>query len=326
MIQNFATASMSREDINERLAAVQEDALRLLTEGGVSRFGAELAWRGEAAALVREAVQDVFKMTDPTPIFTERREGKMGDTYEFEQLINTLRVVEYSPASEPQIFTPRKAKYTIKTGSHEMAFGIPLQKIITGQHTIGEFADMAAQALTRHYVRLSLTAVNAACSSGATDLKGRNLRTSATGSSVAQTEIDGALRRILAYNAGVTIYGSRYALDPIMGFAASNGGDATKEELMRRGVVGTYRGAKLVELVDDYNVFYQSYSTVAGIDYDKLIFISSAVPGATLLEKDLSALNWEELDAKKAMWSTGVRFEHGILVHSPYRYHVIQLA
>jgi len=326
MFHNFAKASVSREDLAQKLADVQADAMKRLNEGGVTAFNADMQWRGEAAALVREAVTDTFRLSDPTPIFTERREGALGDTYEFEHLINTLRVVEYSPQSAPQIFTPRKSVHTIKTSSFEMAFGIPLQKVLVGQHTIGTYATMAGQALTRHYVDLTMTAVDKACAVGAVDLKGRALRTMATGADVAKAEVDGQLRRMFSFNTGVTIFGSRFALDPIYSFAAQNGGDASKEEYRQRGVIGTYRGARMVELVDDMNIFYQSFSKVNGIDMDKLIFISAGVPGATLLEKNLSALNWETMDVVKAQWSTGVRFEHGILVHTPWRYGVIQLA
>jgi hypothetical protein len=325
MLYNFATASMSREDIKTRLDAVQEDALRILSTEGVEGFGAADAWRVKAASIVREAVLDTFRMTDPTPIFCERREGVLGDTYEFEQLINTLRVVEYSPQSEPQIFTPRKAKHTISTSSYELPFGIPLQKILNRQHTIGSFADMASAAMTRHQLNLVLKPVDVACGVAANDLKGRPLRTVAAGADVAKDEIDVALRRMLAFNAGVTIFGSRFALDPIYDHGAESAGDATKEELNRRGVIGTYRGARMVELVDDYNLFYQAWSSVNGLDYDKLIFLAAGVPGATLLEKDLSALNWEEVSQRAAQWATGTRSESGVLVHTPWRFHVIEL-
>src|SRR5262245_31154912 len=121
---NFAKASVTRDEQTKRLDALQQDAMKILTEGGVSAFAAKTEWRAAAAALIRESVIDGFRMSDPTPIFTERRDGSLGDTYEFEKLIPTGRVVEYSPQSLPQIFTPRKAKYTISTSSYELAFGI----------------------------------------------------------------------------------------------------------------------------------------------------------------------------------------------------------
>lgn len=324
MLYNFATASASKDVLMQRLADVQTDVMGFLQNGGVSRVEMESEWRFEAAAIVRETVIDLFKMTDPTPIFTERRSGNLGDTYEFQKFINTLRVVEYSPNSDPGVFTPRKAKWTISTNSFEHAWGIDLIKVMTGQHTIGEYGQMAGEALTRHYVDLTLTAINVACATGVNDLKGRPVRTAAAGADVQKTEIDAALRRMVAFNSGVTIFGTRYALDPIYSFIGALSINLA-DELNARGVINSYRGANIVELVDDLNIFYHSFTTVSGVDLDKLIFIASAIPGAILMERDLSALNWQTIDVQKGTWATGVRFDHGILVHTPWRYHVIQL-
>lgn len=325
MLYNFAKASMTKDEAAQKMADVQADVMRLLNEGGVSAVDAETKWRAGAAALIREVIIDTFKMTDPTPIFTDRRDGTMGDHYEFERLINTLRVVEYSPQSEPQIFTPRKGKHAITTSAFELAYGIPLQKILNRQHTIGEFANMAAEAIRRHYVSLVLNAIDLSTKGGAVDLKGRALRTAAAGADVSKDELDAALRRMVAFNEGVTIFGTRWALDPIFDIAAQ-AAYTIAEDLNQRGVIGVYRGAKLVELTDDENLFYQKWTQVNGVDMDKLLFIASGVKGATLMERNLSALNWQDMNVEKAQWRSGVRFDHGILVHSPYRYHVIEMA
>lgn len=323
---NFAKASMTQDEMKAKLDAVQADAMKILTDGGIGLFNAKSEWRAGAAALVREVIIDQFKMTDPTPLFTERRDGNMGDHYEFEQLINTLRVVEYSPKSQPQTFTPRKAKYTIGTSAYELAYGIDLQKVINRQHTIGEFANMASQAMRRHYVSLVLNAIDLATQGGAVDLRGRAIRTAAAGANVAKTELDAALRRLVAYadNDGVTIFGTRWAIDPIFDIAAGQAYPIA-QELNQRGVLAMYRGAKIVEITDDQNVFYNQWTTVNGVSLDKLLFIGVGTKGATLLERNLSALNWEVLDPRTAKWGSGVRMDHGILVHSPFRYHVIQL-
>jgi hypothetical protein len=322
---NFATASVSPTDLTARLNDIQTDALKFLDEGGMTRFNSELKWRGDAAALIRQSVQDQFALTDPTPIFMERRDGEHGDTYEFEQLINTLRVVEYSPKSDPQIFTPRKGKWTISTSSYELAFGIDMFKVMRRQHSISDFVSMAAQAWTRFYANLSLTAINVGCATGVTDLKGRPVRTAAAGASVIQTELDAALRRMYAGNGGgLTIFGSRFALDPIFGFGATT--DELKNELNARGQIGVYRGARLVEMKDEYNPFYGAWSNISGVPLENLLFISSGTPGAIMLEKDMSGLSWEDFDARAARWSSGNRAEVGTLVHTPSRYHVIQTA
>jgi hypothetical protein len=325
MLYNFATASVSPADLTARLNDIQSDAIRFLNEGGISRLNAEMTWRGEAAALIRQSVEDTFAMTDLTPQFLERRTGTHGDTYEFEQLVNTLRVVEYSPKSDPQIFTPRKGKWTISTSMFEMAYGIDLFKVLRRQHTIGEFVSMAGEAWSRFYATLAMKTVDTACASGVTDLKGRAVRTAAAGANVAKAEIDAALRRMYAGNgSGLTIFGSRYALDPIFDMGATT--EQLKNDLNARGQIGTYRGAKLVEIKDDFNQFSAQFTKVNGLDMEKLIFIGSGTPGAILLQKDMTQFDWETLDVKAGLWATGQRADVGTLCHTPSRYHVIQLA
>src|SRR5690625_1697213 len=99
-IYNFRTASVTDADQRKaRLADLNADVLRYLNAGGIDRFKLEQKWRMDAAQVLRQAIIDEFSLTDPTPIFTERREGALGQTYEFTELINTFRVVEYSPQS-----------------------------------------------------------------------------------------------------------------------------------------------------------------------------------------------------------------------------------
>lgn len=324
MKYNFRTASATRDENKAKLDALQEDFIGLMNEGGVARIDAEPLFKMKAAQLIRQTVIDEFSITDPTPIFTERRDARLGDTIEFEELLNGFRVVQYSPMSHPQIFTPTKGKYTIKTSMKELAFGIDLQKILTRQHTVAEMSSMAANALTRHYVNLTLTAIDSAATGN--DIRGRPLRTTAAGADVTQAELDAALRRMGQYNTGITIFAARYALDPIFNMLKTDGGNEIKNDLQQRGLLGFYRGAKIVALQDDYNLYTGAFTKVNGRDWEKLIFISGAQPGATLLERDLSALNWNELDQETAWFRTGIRFDHGITVFKPWRYHVIQLA
>jgi hypothetical protein len=133
MIHNFRTASVTRDQHDKVLDALQSDFTKLLDEGGVSAIRARPDFQMKAAKLLRERVIDAFSMSDPTPIFTERRDARLGDKVEFEKLLNTLRVVRYAPMSHPQVFTPRKEKYTITTAMQELAFGLPLQKILLRQ-------------------------------------------------------------------------------------------------------------------------------------------------------------------------------------------------
>lgn len=321
-LMNFRLASVSTDEHDKRLAALNEDLLKIMNTEGIGGLQARPEFQYKAAKLFRETVIDQFSMTDPTPIFTERRTGELGNTYEFTKLINTLRVVKYAPMSEPLIFTPRKAKYTISTSMFELPVGIDLQKILTRQHTVAEFAKMSSEAVTRHYVNLVLTAVDTAVTS-ATDIRGRNLRTSAAGSDIAQAELDAQLRRLYSYGSDVTIFGHRWALDPIFDFSANT--DSAKDEMRARGQIGTYRGARLVSIQDEYNPWTGAFTSINGTDQEKLLWLSAGQPGAILMERDLSALNWQSLDAERAWFRTGIRWDHGILVHSNWRYGVIEM-
>lgn len=325
MLMNFRQASSTVDQRKEKLDALNTDLLGILTKEGIGGLQARTAFQYKMARLFRETVMDGFAMTDPTPIFTERREGELGNTYEYEKLINTFRVVKYAPGSDPQVFTPRKGKYTITTASYELPVGIDLQKILTRQHSVATFANMSAEAITRHYVSLVLTAIDTACATGSVDIRGRDLRENVGGADVTQDAIDDQLRRMYASGANdVTIFAHRYALDPIFDFGANT--DASKDELRARGELGTYRGARMVAVMDEHNVYNDSFTSINGVDWENLLFLANtSMPGAILLERDLSALNWQETDAEKAWFRTGVRWDHGILVHSNWRYGVIEL-
>lgn len=324
MSHNFRVAKHSRDEMKEQMDTLNADMLKVLEQdGGVSALDADGQFKVRSGQLIRQVVTDTFSLTDPTPIFTERRDARLGDKVEFEQLVNTFRVVKYAPQSHPLTFTPRKSKYTVSTSSYELAFGIELMKVMTRQHTIGEMAQMAAQALTRHYVNLTLTAIDAACAAGNNDMRGRALRSNIVGGGdVTKTALDTQLRRMATYNSGLTIFASKYALQPIFDFGATT--EISKEEFRTRGQIGVYRGAKLVAIEDDFNEYYGEWTSINGEPLEDLTFIAGSVPGATLLERDLSPLNWEKVDVEKAIFRTGIRFDHGIYVHKPWRYGVIE--
>ena len=170
-------------------------------------------------------------------------------------------------------------------------------------------------------------AVDTACAAGTTDQRGRDLRTAAAAADVAQAELDAQLRRMYSYNDQVVIYGHRYALDPILDFAGgANAADSAKEELRQRGWIGTYRGASLVAVSDEHDMWRNQFTSINGTDWESLIFLSGGTPGAILMERDLSALNWQDMDPERAFFRTGVRWDHGILVHSNWRYGVIDMS
>lgn len=321
---NFRKASATPTEIADRIAAMQSDFDSILSQkNGFSKFRADLDFQGEVAALFRETVIDQFSEWDPTPIFTERRDARLGDKVEFTQLHKNGRVVKYAPNSHPVIFTPRKSRYSVGTSQYEMAVGISLYKIAQRTMTLDDVVSVEAEKLKDHYVRLVLEAVNVACGTGQNDQKGRALRTTvANGSSLTQAQLDAAIRRM---GPGSTIFGNSYALNPVMKFAAAVS-PGLAEEFNQRGLMGVYAGCKIVAIEPSHFVPLSGgfEPLINGTDLDNLIFIASPQPGATLLERDLSAMNWEDLNVERQEFRTGIRFDHGIFVHTPSRYHVIE--
>lgn len=324
MLHNFRTAGRTAQEQKDVLTALNNDFIALMEKGGVSAIKAQPEFQMRAATLIREVIADRFAMTDMTPLFVDRRDARLGDKIEFTRKHNTLRVVRYAPQSQPLMYSPTKSKYTITTSSYELPFGLELIKVLTRQYEIADFVAHAAEAMVRHNVELTLNAINTACGVGAVDQRGRALRTVAAGADVTEAELKAAIRRM---GPGTTIFGQRWALDPIFSFAGAQS-EIKQDELANRGVVGLYRGCNLVAIQDDYNEYQAAFTKIGGTpkDLEKFIFLASPTEkGATLLERDLSPLNWEELDAEKALFRSSIRFDHGIFVDRPSLYHVIEL-
>jgi hypothetical protein len=320
MLHNFRTASRTAEDRAAALTALNTDIINLMNEGGVDRIAGDMEFRGKMAALIRESIADEFALTDPTPIFCNQRSASLGDKVEITKKHHNLRVVRYAPQSQPLIFSPVKSKYTVTTSMYELPWGIELFKIMTRQYEVSDLTTMAAQAMVRFNLQLVLTAINTACGVGAVDQRGRALRTVAGAADVTKTELDLALRRM---GPGATIFGSRYALSPIFDFAGAQS-ENLKDELNARGVIGVYKGCKLVAVEDDYNEYAGSWTTIGSDPWEKLLFIASTEKGAVKIDRDLSALNFTKVDEEKAIVRSSERLDTGIFVDKPHRYHVIR--
>jgi len=263
-------------------------------------------------------------------MFCERRTLANGDRYEFERLVSNMKVVQYSPGAAPQVFTPRKAKYTIGTSRYEMNWGIELMKVINRQFQVSDFARMAADAMSRFMQELVFGAINVANAANVVDLKGRAVRSTVAGGAITKTALDAAIRRMYSGGlSGLTIAGTRWALDPIFEFVGGLS-ENLKDELANRGVIGNYRGARIVEITDDHQLYSNTFAQIPGaggttVGLDQLVFITSSQPGAVLLERDLSQLDFEELDVVSAQWRQRAVMDLGVFVHTPANQHVIQI-
>ena len=85
-------------------------------------------------------------------------------------------------------------------------------------------------------------------------------------------------------------------------------------------MIGTYKRAKIVVLNDDFNWYYNS-ATIA----DDKVWLGGADKGAVLLERDVSALDYQGVDTEKAWIKSGFRVDFGVTVLQPWKYRMIEI-
>lgn len=306
------TASRTPEQIKEQKEKLNEAFAKYSSIGEIM---ADTKFQFEVSELVRQLAEDQFNLTDPTPLFVNRRTAALGDTVELENTFNTMKAVRRHPGSHPLAFTPSKRKYTLTSAQYDLPFAMDLEKIIRRQLDPSVFVDHAAEALSRMYVETTLDAIDTACTGN--DHYSRALRSSVA-TAIDATTLDAALRNLGDVNSDVFIAGRYYALFPITGFTGFS--DIAAEEIRQTGLIGRYKGARVVVLRDDFNWYYNS----ATID-DNKIYLGGADKGAWMLERDVSALTYQSLDTEKAWLKNGFRVDMGVNVLQAWKYRVIEI-
>jgi len=312
MIPGMRVASRTTDEIKAAKQALTDSFKEYKSVGEIA---ANPEFVYTVAELVRQIAVDEFALTDPTPLFVNRASADLGDTIEIEEVVNTMKAVRRHPASHPQAFTPTKKKFPISTKQYDLPFAIDLEKVLRGQLDAGVFATHAAQALSRLMVETVLDAISAACVG--TDHYGRALNFNIA-TTVDATSVDNALRSLGDVNSDVFIAGRYYTLFPILGFNGYS--DMALEEIRQTGLVGRYKGARVVILRDDFNFYYNS----ATIDANK-IWLGGAARGAWLHERNVSALNYQSLDPEKAWIKSGFRTDFGVTVLQPWKFRTITI-
>lgn len=265
--------------------------------------------------LVRQIAMDEFNLTDVSPLFVNRESAELGQTLELEETINTMRCVRRHPGSLPLAFTPVKRKFPITTVEYDLPFWMDLERVLRRQVEPSVFAEHAAQALSRTWVDTILDAVDAAAVGN--DHYGRALRfTKAT--DIDNTTLDAAIRALGDVNTDVIIAGRYYTLFPITGFTGF--ADVALEEIRMTGLLGRYKGARVVQLQDDYN-FYLGEATIP----DNRIYVLGGRKGTWLHERNVSALNYQSMNPEKAEIRSGFRVDFGVTVLQPWKQRVIEI-
>lgn len=312
MIPGMRIAKRTKEELVEAKKALNESFRRFKTVGQIA---ADPEFCYTVSELVRQIAVDEFSMSDPSPLFCNRANAALGETIEIEEVINTMKAVRRHPGGHPLAFTPTKRKFGISTKQYDLPFAMDLEKIIRRQVEPSVFAEHAAQALSRVVVATVLGAVDAAATGN--DHYARALASTKSGD-IDATTLDAALRNLGDVNNDVFIAGRYYALFPLLGFTGYS--NNIIDEIHAQGMIGSYKGAKVVVLDDDFNFYYNA----ATIPANKL-YIGGGSKGAWLHERDVSALNYQSLDPERAWLKNGFRVDFGVNVLQPWKYRVITL-
>lgn len=310
-------ANRSKDEINDAIAALN-DKFNSFKSIGELQADSEFVYK--AGELVRQLAEDQFMITDPTDMIFERRQGPaLGDWFEFEEHVNTAKVVQRSLGGKPRVFTPHKKKYTIQPEDWRVDFGFELEKVATGQIDVRIWVDQMAEALSRYYVSTALGTLDLACAAGVVDAYGREVRT-VIATAVNEATIDAALRRLGDVNMDTVIMGRYFALYPL--FKMSEGvNEVAAEEFRQRGGIAKFRGATIVVLRDGYNPFFSS-ATIP----DNRIYLAGSEKGGILSETNMSSMNYSVVDPEELHFRVGVKGRTSFDIFKPWRYHVIEIS
>jgi hypothetical protein len=273
--------------------------------------------RFEIGALVTQLISDEVALTDPTPLFCETTEGTFGDEYLWQEPNSALRVVSRSYGSKPLSQRITFKEFAMSTNHKEVNVEIPLEQIAVGRVTASMVVEQMADALVRDRISLVLTAIDAGVPSGAdqTGVSGYTLRYSG----LTDPNLTKAINGLLDESEGVTVYGRHITLAPaIQGFTGFS--DFTKQELERRGMIGSFRGANIVTLQDKYSRRAAGHAIPTN-----RVWLAGQSKGAILMTKDVSFLNYSVVDERTATFMSGIRIEDGVMVWRPYNYRIIEV-
>lgn len=310
------TAQRTADEVKEAIDALNAQFNAYPSIGAIA---ADTDFVYKAGELIRQLAVDKFMGSDPTDLILTRIAGApLGDWLEFEEHVNTAKVVERSLGGKPRVFTAHKNAYTITPSDWRLDFGFELEKVATGQIDVNIWVDHMAEAISRYYVSSVLSTIDTACASGVTDAYSRAVRTSVS-TNVDETTIDAALRRLGDVNENTIIMGRYYALYPL--FKLTNSvNQIASEEFRQRGAIGKFRGATVIVLRDNYNPFFSSATVPAN-----RIYLAGSEKGGVLAETDMTAFNYSVVDPEEQHFRVGTKGRTAFSIFKPWRYHVIEI-
>ena len=273
----------------------------------------------EIAELIVQLVNDEVNVTDPTPFMVETTNSAFGDQLLWQEFYGDLRVTRRAYGSKALSQRLQVREWGVETTMKEIAMELPLEEIASGRMSASQAVDAMAQAVVRYKAAFVCDSVDAGVPAATNDRTGKvgyTLRYSGLTADNLGKAIDG-----LRDDADTpTIFGRHIALHPaIRGFTGFS--DLQLREFEVRGQAGAFLGAPLVTLADRYSKMFGGHN----LRTDR-VYITGGTKGAVMVDTDVSFMNYAEVSAKEGVFTTGFRFEGGILVHDPYRYRIIEIA
>lgn len=315
----FNTPVRTASERQEHKAKLDEIFARVGHKGKINARGLKELDdnRVEIADTIVQLISDDLSVVDPTPFLVQKRTQGFTDKNLFQRMEGTLKVVNRSYGSKPLSQRLSASEFTYSTSMKEIAVEIPLEEVVGGRITPSQVVEAMAYAIARYKVSLVLSAISAAVTATPdhTGLSGYNLRyTNLTEANLAMA-VDG----MRDDGDSPTIFARHQALYPaIRNF--SGWGSIQQGQYLERGEVGQFVGASIVTIVDKYSRLLGGHQIPA----DK-VWVASQTPGAWLIEKDVTFLNWALVDQRSATFATGIRLEDGVFVYEPWRYRIIDV-
>jgi hypothetical protein len=321
---NFKVASRTPDELVSHKAELDEMFAKVKGSNGridVAGMKEIENSKYEIAQLVIQLISDEATLSDPTAFFVDTVQGDIRDSYVYQELHPdaALRVVNRALGSKPLTQRLFFKEFGISTSQKEIAVAIPLEDIAAGRITASLVVARMAAAINRYRVGMILNAIDAGTTAGADQTGVAGYTRRYVGLTAAN--LDKAIDGLQDDSEMPTIFGRHIYMAPaIRGFAgwATTGSDAALREFETRGVIGTYNGAKVVTLQDQY-----SRPDAGHVIQSDRVYIAGGRKGAIYMQKDVSYLNYSLVDARTATFETGLRMEEGVLVWNPDRYRMI---
>ena len=323
-MKGFKTASRSAEEM--KLASdkiVEAFSVIKNKDGSVNKSGIQQldAMKWQLAELIVQLMQDQVTLTDPTPFMAEVLTGDIRNQYVWQRVESAIRVVDRAYGSKPQSQRLSFTEYGMTRSHKEVIVEVPLEEIASGRYNPALISEVMAEAVRNHKITALLDALDAGITAVAdrTGKAGYVLRY--TG--LTEGNLKNAINGLQDEGFAPTIFGRHIALAGIAEFPgwSSNGSEAALREIEQRGMVGSYRGANIVSLRDNFN-----RRTNAHVIRNDRIYMASGQKGMIWMDEDVSFLDFAEVLPAEGVFRVGTRFQYGILRHDPYQYRVITVA